>query len=102
MANTQGARTEGDSMEVNDGSRAGDAFRPRSPVPFAVVTEAAPVRERERVLDRQRFGRVWGRRLPSHQYQLYVCICTYIRKGRFCFHISLQPPPGTGPTEIDP
>jgi hypothetical protein len=50
-------------------SRAGDAFRPPSPTPFAFVTEAAPLRERERVLGRQTFGRALGRRLLSHQLQ---------------------------------
>ncbi|KAK4236912.1 hypothetical protein C8A03DRAFT_35184 [Achaetomium macrosporum] len=36
----------------------GDAFRPPSPAPFGVVTEAAVNRERERDLVRQNIGRV--------------------------------------------
>jgi hypothetical protein len=51
-------------------SRMGDAFRPPSPAPFAVVTEPAPLRERERVLGRQNFGQRAGPRLLSHQLQL--------------------------------
>ncbi|KAL2019745.1 hypothetical protein VTK56DRAFT_9189 [Thermocarpiscus australiensis] len=35
----------------------GDAFRPPSPAPFVVVTEAATVRERERDRVRQNTGR---------------------------------------------
>ncbi|KAK4129786.1 hypothetical protein N657DRAFT_661016 [Parathielavia appendiculata] len=39
----------------------GDDFLPSSPAPFGAVTEAALVRECERVLDRQNFGRVLAR-----------------------------------------
>ena len=48
----------------------GDAFRPPSLAPFAVVTEPAPLRERERVLGRQNFGHRAGPCLLSHQLQL--------------------------------
>jgi hypothetical protein len=51
-------------------SRIGDGFRPPSTAPVAVVTEPAPVRERERVLGRQSFGRGVGPCLLSHQLQL--------------------------------
>jgi hypothetical protein len=50
-------------------SRMGDAFRPPSPAPFAVVTEPAPLRELERFLGRQSFRQGAGPCLLGHPTQ---------------------------------
>lgn len=58
------SRMRGARLEDFDGcerSRMDDDFRPPSPAPFAAVTEAAPLRERDRVLGRQNFGRELAR-----------------------------------------
>ena len=44
-----------DSMECERSRKMSDAFRPPSPSPFAVVTEPAPLWERERVVRKARF-----------------------------------------------
>jgi len=44
----------------------GDAFRPPSPAPFVVVTEAATVWEHERVHDLQNIGQTLESGLLSH------------------------------------
>ncbi|KAL2140348.1 hypothetical protein VTI28DRAFT_3961 [Corynascus sepedonium] len=64
----RGVRAEG--LVVCETSRMGGAFRPPSPAPFAVVTEPAPLWEREPVLGRQNFGRGVGSCLLS---QLQLC-----------------------------
>jgi hypothetical protein len=51
-------------------SRMGDGFRPPSPAPFAVVTEPAPLRERERVPRPAKLRAGVGPCLLSHQLQL--------------------------------
>lgn len=57
-------------------SRMGDAFRPLSPAPFVVVTEAAPVQERERDLVRQNIGCL----VESAESAIAV-----VHMTRFCF-----------------
>jgi hypothetical protein len=81
-------------MGVNDGSRAGETpsglHRRRR---LQLLRRRPRSRERERVLDRQRFGRVWGRRLPSHQDQLFSCMYVHVHtKGKILLpHLTAAP-----------